>query len=76
MMNLCWKYFIPFSFVCFVGELAWVWLMPALAARAIAVAQFALFGVGFSAWFAGRVRDNGRRYQDLVLNDALGRGPQ
>ena len=32
------------------------------------------FGVGFPAWFISRVRDNARRYQDLVLNDALGRG--
>src|SRR5262249_46876471 len=26
MMNLCWKYFIPFSFVGFVGILAYAWL--------------------------------------------------
>ena len=27
-------------------------------------------------WFVSRVRDNARRYRDLVLNDALGRGPE
>jgi NADH-quinone oxidoreductase subunit H len=74
MMSLCWKYFIPFSFICFVGELAWVWLMPTLAARIVAGVLFAIFGVGFGGWFIGRVRDNARRYHDLVLNDALGRG--
>jgi NADH-quinone oxidoreductase subunit H len=73
MMNLCWKYFIPFSFVCFVGELLWVWLVPSTAGRIAAVVLFAVGGVGFGAWFVSRVRDNARRYQDLALNDALGR---
>jgi NADH-quinone oxidoreductase subunit H len=76
MMSLCWTYFIPFSFACFVGELLWVWLVPSTIARAAALALFALCGVGGGAWFLGRVRDNARRYQDLVLNDALGRGPR
>ena len=46
MMSLCWKYFIPFSFACFVGELLWVWLMPSVAARIVAGVLFAVFGVG------------------------------
>src|SRR5437764_570853 len=71
MMNLCWKYFIPFSFVCFVGELAWYWLVPGLGQRIVSVATFAVFGVGFGGWFGSRVRYNARRYHDLVLNDAL-----
>jgi len=74
MMNLCWTYFIPFAFVCFVGELVWVWLVPSTAAKLAGGAMFAIGGVGLSAWFVSRVRDNARRYQDLVLNDALGRG--
>jgi NADH-quinone oxidoreductase subunit H len=73
MMSLCWKYFIPFSLVCFVGELLWVWLVPSLAQAIVPAALFAVIGLGGGAWFAGRVRDNARRYQDLVLNDALGR---
>ncbi|HEX9105533.1 MAG TPA: complex I subunit 1 family protein, partial [Polyangia bacterium] len=72
MMSLCWRYFIPFSFACFVGELAWVWLVPPLAARVAAAALFVVLGVGCGAWFLARVRDNARRYRDLVLNDALG----
>jgi NADH-quinone oxidoreductase subunit H len=74
MMNLCWKYFIPFSFVCFVGEMAYVWLVPQLVQTIVRIAMFALFGIGFGGWFLSRVRDNRRRYPDLVLNDALGRG--
>ncbi|MDB4969192.1 MAG: ndhA [Myxococcales bacterium] len=73
MMNLCWKYFIPFAFICFVGELAWLWLVPPLAQTIVSIAGFAIFGVGFGGWFLSRVRYNARRYQDLVLNDALGR---
>src|SRR6185369_7512368 len=26
MMNMCWKYFIPISFACFVLQTGWVWL--------------------------------------------------
>jgi NADH-quinone oxidoreductase subunit H len=74
MMNLCWKYFIPFSFGCFVGELGWVWLVPALGQSIMRALMFAVFGVGFGSWFAARVRYNRSRYVDLALNDALGRG--
>jgi len=52
----------------------WVWLVPSTAAKLAGGAMFAIGGVGLSAWFVSRVRDNARRYQDLVLNDALGRG--
>ena len=76
MMNLCWKYFIPFSFLCFIGELACVWLMPPLASHLLAVVMFVVFGLGLGGWFTSRVLDNARRYHDLVLNDALGRGPR
>jgi NADH-quinone oxidoreductase subunit H len=76
MMNLCWKYFIPFAFACFAGELLWTWLVPSLVARGAAVVLFLVFGVGFGGWFVSRVRHNARRYHDLVLNDALGRGPE
>jgi hypothetical protein len=48
--------------------------VPALAGQIVGGVIFVLFGVGFPAWFFSRVRDNARRYHDLVLNDALGRG--
>ena len=73
MMNLCWKYFIPFSFVCFVGVLAWSWLAPPLLVTLTRYAMFAVFGLGFGVWFIRRVLFNSSRYTDLVLNDALGK---
>jgi NADH:ubiquinone oxidoreductase subunit H len=73
MMNLCWKYFIPISFVGFVGVLAWAWLVPPILARIVSVLMFAVLGLGFAAWFGGRVLYNRRKYSDLVINDALGR---
>jgi NADH-quinone oxidoreductase subunit H len=73
MMNLCWKYFIPFSFVGFVGILAWAWLVPPIVSYAVKVIMFGIFGVGFGSWFFGRVRYNSRHYSDLVLNEPLGK---
>jgi NADH-quinone oxidoreductase subunit H len=73
MMNLCWKYFIPISFVGFVGVLAWVWLVPNWLMHVTSWLMFALFGVGFAVWFGGRVRYNSKHYSDLVINEALGR---
>jgi len=73
MMNLCWKYFIPVSFVCFVGTIAYSWLAPTLLQTGVKFLMFAVFGVGFSVWFLRRVMFNSRSYQDLVINDALGR---
>jgi NADH:ubiquinone oxidoreductase subunit H len=74
MMNLCWKYFIPFAFVCFLGELGWTWLASSLLQQLLPVLMFAVLGLGGGGWFIGRVRSNARRYTDLVLNDALGKG--
>lgn len=72
MMNLCWKYLIPFSLVCFLGAMAWTWLVPPLARTIVSCVLFAL-GVAFVAWFTSRVLYNRRRYLDLALNDAIGR---
>ncbi len=73
MMNLCWKYFIPVSFVGFVGILGWAWLVPHWLDLATRFLMFLVFGVLFSGWFLSRVRYNSKTYRDLVLNDALGR---
>jgi NADH:ubiquinone oxidoreductase subunit H len=73
MMNLCWKYFIPASFVGFVGVLAWAWIMPPIAVTITKWAMFLVFGLGLGGWFLSRVMYNRSKYSDLVLNDALGR---
>ncbi len=73
MMNLCWKYFIPASFVCLVGTIAYTWLVPEIIQSVVKVAMFAVFGLGLGAWFMSRVWYNKKRYSDLVLNQALGK---
>ena len=39
-MNLCWKYFIPIAFACFVGNLLVVWLLPSVVQYVLHVAVF------------------------------------
>jgi NADH:ubiquinone oxidoreductase subunit H len=73
MMNLCWKYFIPTSFACFLGAVAWSWLAPRWADFAMRYIMFAVFGLAFTAWFISRVLYNRRQYSDLVLNEKLGK---
>jgi NADH:ubiquinone oxidoreductase subunit H len=75
MMNLCWKYFIPISFVNFIGVLLWAWLINAVHIVDLAMrwTMFGVFGVAFTLWFGSRVLYNRRKYSDLVLNDALGK---
>jgi NADH:ubiquinone oxidoreductase subunit H len=75
MMNLCWKYFIPISFANFIGVLLWAWAINAAHWLDLAMrwTMFGVFGVAFSLWFASRVMFNRSRYQDLVLNNALGK---
>jgi NADH-quinone oxidoreductase subunit H len=75
MMNLCWKYFIPISFANFIGVLLWAWAIHEVHFLDLAMrwTMFGVFGVAFSFWFAGRVMFNRNKYQDLVLNNALGK---
>jgi NADH:ubiquinone oxidoreductase subunit H len=75
MMNLCWKYFIPISFANFVAVLLWAWAIHEAHWLDLAMrwAMFGTFGVGFTVWFTSRVLFNHSKYQDLVLNNALGK---
>jgi NADH-quinone oxidoreductase subunit H len=45
MMSMCWKYLVPFSLVCVVGSLAWIWGFQGHA-QAQRIASFTLFVVG------------------------------
>jgi NADH:ubiquinone oxidoreductase subunit H len=60
MMNLCWKYLIPISFVCFIASTAWVWAVERapVAREAMGWIMFAVFGVGLFAVFLGKVLRN------------------
>jgi NADH:ubiquinone oxidoreductase subunit H len=56
MMNMCWKYFLPFSLASLMGAAVWVWVLPPIARE---VAQWMLFlggGVGIAFVFVQRVR--------------------
>jgi NADH-quinone oxidoreductase subunit H len=71
MMNMCWKYFIPLSFVCFVGTTAWTWLVPPLGQRVVAALIFAVMGLGLGAYFISRVVYNLRIYLKNTRNARL-----
>ncbi len=71
MMNLCWKFFIPISFACFVGVLSLVWLLPGWADISLRFATFAVGGVVPLVIFFKKVQYNRARYQELRLNPLL-----
>ena len=71
MMNLCWKYFIPISFVCFIGTLAYTWLLPASVQYFSRYVWFAALGLGPAFLFLQRVRYNRGKYIPLNLNPSL-----
>jgi NADH-quinone oxidoreductase subunit H len=58
MMSLCWKYFIPITFVTFLGAALWGWLVPPGARVGVRVAMFAVFGLGVAFLFVRRVLYN------------------
>lgn len=70
MMNLCWKYFIPISFACFLGMLIWAWLLPQTVQYYLRFLWF--FGLGLLPLFlfVKRVQYNRSRYRDLNLQQA------
>jgi NADH-quinone oxidoreductase subunit H len=55
MMTMCWKYFLPFSLVSFMGAAAWVWLVPASAQLYAGIAFFVVLGLGIFVAFVKRV---------------------
>jgi len=60
MMSLCWKYFIPLTFVAFIGTALWMWVAPPWARVGMRLAMFTVGGVGLGALFVSRVLYNMR----------------
>lgn len=68
MMNLCWKYLLPGSILCFVGTMAWEWLLPSRSLTPLALVCFVLGGA-LPAWlFMRRVLLSRARFRALALN--------
>jgi NADH-quinone oxidoreductase subunit H len=73
MMNLCWKWFVPLSFVAFLLTAVWMVLpIPATFQLVISITTFVVW-VGLMFHFVQRVRFNLReaRIQQLHLNPFL-----
>jgi NADH-quinone oxidoreductase subunit H len=73
MMNMCWKYFIPLSFACFVATTLWVWgttLHPMFQTIAGYV-MFLVFGVGLFLLFVGKVIRNLRTTRLLNVDKQI-----
>jgi len=73
MMNMCWKYFIPLSFACFMLTTLWVWgttLHPMVQTIAGYV-MFLVFGVGLFLVFAGKVLRNLRTTRLLNVDKQI-----
>jgi NADH-quinone oxidoreductase subunit H len=58
MMSMCWKYLVPFSLVCLVGSMAWLWGFRGheQAQRIASIVLFVVGGLVPFAYFWSRVR--------------------
>jgi NADH:ubiquinone oxidoreductase subunit H len=73
MMNMCWKYFIPLSFVCFIATTLWVWATTThpMIQEGAGWIMFAIFGVGLFAVFLGKVIRNLRKTRLLYVDKQI-----
>jgi NADH-quinone oxidoreductase subunit H len=71
MMNLCWKFFIPISFACFVGVLLFAWVAPWWLQVGVRWLTFLVGGVAPLVFFLRKVQYNRSRFQELKLNPLL-----
>lgn len=71
MMALCWKYFLPFTFVAFLGTAAWMMLVARVPV-VDAVARWSTFlvgGLGLGAYFVALVVRNFRAVRLLYVGE-------
>lgn len=72
MMNMCWKYFLPFSLACFIASTLVVWALPypSIGRLILRWAMFAIVGLGTLGWFISRVRYTQKTTKVLELRGA------
>jgi NADH-quinone oxidoreductase subunit H len=73
MMNLCWKYFIPISFGCFLGTLVLAWIAGSAiwVDYGMRVVTFVVGGILPLVVFVKKVQYNRGRFQAFTTNQAL-----
>ena len=73
MMNMCWKYFIPLSFACFIATTLWVWATTThpIIQEGAGWIMFLIFGVGLFAVFLGKVIRNLRKTRLLYVDKQI-----
>ena len=68
MMSLCWKYFVPWSFVAIIGTAAYVWLAPGWLQLASQIGTFVVGGLGMTYIFFSRVFYNWEKNPEKKYN--------
>jgi len=58
MMDLCWKYFVPWTFVSIVFCALWLWLAPPAVRMGVQILTFVVCGLGLTYLFFARVSYN------------------
>jgi NADH-quinone oxidoreductase subunit H len=58
MMDLCWKYFVPWSIASIVFCALWLWLAPPMLRTVVQFATFGICGLGLTYVFFARVAFN------------------
>ena len=75
MMDLCWKYFVPWTFVSIVFCALWLWLAPPMLRTVVQLATFGICGLGLTYVFFARVAFNWQQNPEkhFSWNPFLGR---
>jgi len=70
---MCWKFFIPISFACFVATTGWVWITERnpMAQSVMGLVMFLIFGVGLFGLFTKKVLHNLRTTKLLNVDKQI-----